>query len=217
MKHNLTNLPVREQKPRISGITMVMDKGLSVRQAEDLVDVAGHLIDYIKLGFGTSLFTNRVEEKVKIYRDHNIDVFAGGTLFEAFVFRNKVDGYREWIKKIGCNTIEISDGAMEMDHGMKCKLISELARDFKVLSEVGNKEADKLIEPERWVEMTIRELEAGSELVIAEARESGTVGIFDEAGNAETGLIDLLISKVKPEKIMWEAPMKTQQIGRAHV
>jgi phosphosulfolactate synthase len=212
MNSLLSNLPERPEKPRDIGVTMVMDKGIGFRQAEDLVMSAGHLIDYIKLGFGTSLFTHGVKEKVSLYKKHGIDVFVGGTLFEAFVYRNQIDNYRVWIEKIGCNAVEISDGSMDMVHEMKCNLIRQFSTDYIVLSEVGNKEADKLISPSRWVEMTENELEAGSRLVIAEARESGTVGIYNRGGEADTDLIDQLLAKVSPDKIMWEAPQKTQQV-----
>jgi phosphosulfolactate synthase len=211
MEINLTMLPAREQKPRKKGITMVMDKGLSVREAEDLIDVAGPLTDYIKLGFGTSLFTGKVKEKVALYLQAGMKVYTGGTLFEAYLLRNQVDDYLRWIEHLGCNTIEVSDGSMEMDHDLKCRYISEFARNFTVLSEVGSKDATVHIEDAVWVEMTMKEISAGSELVIAEARESGTVGIYDNCGKANTSLIDSIMASAGPEKIMWEAPMKSQQ------
>jgi phosphosulfolactate synthase len=211
MEINLTMLPAREQKPRKKGITMVMDKGLSVREAEDLIDVAGPLTDYIKLGFGTSLFTGKVKEKVALYLQAGMKVYTGGTLFEAYLLRNQVDDYLRWIEHLGCNTIEVSDGSMEMDHDLKCRYISEFARNFTVLSEVCSKDATVHIEDAVWVEMTMKEISAGSELVIAEARESGTVGIYDNCGKANTSLIDSIMASAGPEKIMWEAPMKSQQ------
>jgi phosphosulfolactate synthase len=211
MEINLTMLPSREQRPRKLGITMVMDKGLSLREAEDLMDVSGHLIDYIKLGFGTSLFTARVKEKVALYRQAGMKVYTGGTLFEAYLLRNQVDDYLRWIDHLGCDTIEVSDGSMEIDHDEKCGYISDFSRNYCVLSEVGSKDASVHIEDAVWVDMTMKEISAGSALVIAEARESGTVGIYDDSGKANTSLIDAIMSAAGPERIMWEAPMKSQQ------
>lgn len=190
---------------------MVMDKGLSVREAEDLIDSSGHLIDYIKLGFGTSLFTNRVKEKVTAYISGGIKVYVGGTLFEAFAIRDQLDEYRRWIDHLGCDTIEISDGAMDLDHDLKCEYINRFKNEFTVLSEVGSKDANVRIEDESWVEMTKREIEAGSVLVIAEARESGNTGIYDKKGCANTELIDKVINVAGKDMIMWEAPLKSQQ------
>jgi len=211
MEINLTMLPAREQKPRKKGITMVMDKGLSLREAEDLIDVAGNLIDYVKLGFGTSLFTQRVRQKVSLYRKAGMKVYTGGTLFEACLLRNQVSDYLRWIDHLGCDTIEVSDGSMEIDHDEKCGYIREFAKTYSVLSEVGSKDASVHIEDAVWVDMTMKELGAGSELVIAEARESGTVGIYDNSGKANTSLIDAIMAAAGPERIMWEAPVKSQQ------
>ncbi|MFO7723298.1 MAG: phosphosulfolactate synthase [Bacteroidales bacterium] len=211
MEINLTMLPVREHKPRKKGITMVMDKGLSLREAEDLIDVAGHLIDYVKLGFGTSLFTGRVRQKAALYRKAGMKVYAGGTLFEAYLLRNQVDDYLRWIDHLGCDTIEVSDGSMEINHDLKCGYIREFAKNYSVLSEVGSKDASVHIDDAVWVDMTMKEIGAGSELVIAEARESGTVGIYDNCGAANTSLIDAIMAAAGPERIMWEAPLKSQQ------
>jgi phosphosulfolactate synthase len=211
MNSNLSMLPEREPKPRTHGITMVMDKGLSLREAEDLTEVSGHLVDFIKLGFGTSVFTGRVKEKVAVYRDAGIKVYVGGTLFEAFAVRNQVEDYLRWIEYLGCDAVEISDGSMEMDHDEKCGHIGRFAADFTVLSEVGSKDASVHISDDLWVAQTLKEIEAGSKLVIAEARESGTVGIYDKSGKAITSLIDAIMKAAGSERIMWEAPLKSQQ------
>lgn len=207
----LTMLPTREPKPRKNGINMIMDKGLSIREAEDMIDVSGDLIDFVKLGFGTSLFTNRVREKVALYKEAGILVYVGGTLFEAFALRNQVDDYLRWIHDLGCDAVEISDGSMEMNHQDKCGYIRRFAGDFFVLSEVGSKDASVQIDDSVWVDMTMKEIEAGSRLVIAEARESGTVGIYDHDGKANTDLIDAIMEAAGASRIMWEAPLKSQQ------
>jgi len=208
----LKSLPFREIKPRKTGITMVIDKGLSLREAEDLMETAGHLIDFLKLGFGTSVFTKNVKEKVKIYQAAGTKVYVGGTLFEAYAVRGQFDDYLRWIDHLGVDTAEVSDGSMLMGHSMKCEYISMLASNRTVLSEVGAKEADVVYDNTTWIEEMKAELEAGSSYVIAEARESGTVGIYDNKGKADTSLIEDIKSAIPPEKVIWEAPLKPQQV-----
>jgi len=212
MLAELPFLPDRKNKPREAGLTMVMDKGLSLREAEDLVSVAHHLIDYIKLGFGTSLFSNNVEEKIKCYQKAGLKVYLGGTLFEAFLIRNKYEDYKKLINKLGIDMIEVSDGSMEIAHDLKCEYINKLSKEYSVISEVGSKEAGIIIAPNRWITMMQTELAAGSIKVIAEARESGTVGIYRPNGTAHVALINKILAKVSQEKILWEAPLKSQQV-----
>ncbi len=211
MKPNLKMLPTRSEKPRKMGMTMVMDKGLSIRQAEDLIEVGGDLVDFVKLGFGTSLFTSTVKEKIALYRAANIRVYVGGTLFEAFYHRNQLDEFRGWVDYLGCDAIEISDGCIEMAHAEKCEQIRKFSGSHYVLSEVGCKDASVEIPVEEWVSMTLNELSAGSSVVIAEARESGTVGIYDCDGQANSLLIEALMAAAGQDQIMWEAPAKSQQ------
>lgn len=209
---DLPFLPERDPKPRTSGITMVMDKGLSLRETEDFVSVAADYTDFVKLGFGTSVITPQLKEKIRILTKANIRVYLGGTLFEAFIVRNLFDNYKKFIDKLGLDTVEISDGSISLDHNMKCEFIHKLSKDFTVLSEVGSKEAGILIAPGRWTEMMTKELEAGSFKVIGEARESGNVGIYRPSGKAHTALINKILSKVDKDKIIWEAPLKSQQV-----
>jgi phosphosulfolactate synthase len=209
---NLTFLPDRPAKPRQNGIAMVMDKGLSVREAEDFVETAGHLADFVKLGFGTSVAGNKVKEKVKVYRNADIRVYAGGTLFEAFVIRNLFDDYLRYIDQLGLDTVEVSDGSMMMDHDVKCEYIHKLSKTYTVLSEVGSKESGVIIAPGRWIEMLQKELQAGAFKVIGEARESGNVGIYRASGKAHVALINKILAKVQADNLLWEAPLKAQQV-----
>lgn len=208
----LKPLPSRESKPRKTGVTMVMDKGLSLREAQDLMETAGHLIDYLKLGFGTSVFTKNVREKVKVYTGAGAKVYVGGTLFEAFLVRGQFDDYLKWIDFLGVDAAEISDGSMELPHDKKCGYISLLSKNFTVLSEVGAKDAEVVYDHRTWVTEMNAELAAGSSFVIAEARESGTVGIYQKNGKADDSLIDDILASVPADKIIWEAPNKPQQV-----
>ena len=208
---HLPLMPERTKKPRTSGVVMVMDKGLSIREAEDFISVSSDLTDFVKLGFGTSVVTPNVKEKIKLYQEANIKVYLGGTLFEAFMIRNMENEYRQFIDGLGIDTIEISDGSMRIDHAKKCEVIRNLSKNYTVLSEVGAKEAGILIAPARWIEMMETELAAGAFKVIAEARESGTVGIYRPSGKAHTVLINMILSKINIDQILWEAPLKSQQ------
>lgn len=212
MNFAITHIPSRSSKPREEGVTMVMDKGLSMRQAEDLIESSGHLVDLIKLGFGTSLVTPRLKEKVKLYQGSGIRVYLGGTLFEAFVARGQLKDYRKLVDQLGLDMVEVSDGSINMPPKEKCKYITDLAKHFTVLSEVGSKESGILISPAKWVNMMRTELDAGSWKVIAEARESGTVGIYRPSGHAHTALVNRILAKVAAQDILWEAPQKSQQV-----
>jgi phosphosulfolactate synthase len=209
---NLSHLPERNERPRNSGLTMVMDKGISLRHAEDFVESYADYVDFVKLGFGTSVMSKNVKEKIKLYQKAGIKTYLGGTLFEAFVARGKFDDYQKFIDSYGLDTAEVSDGSINIDHESKCKFISTLAKNFTVLSEVGSKEEGIIIHPAKWVSMMKAELEAGSFKVIAEARESGTVGIFHKNGSAHSMLVTRITNKIKVEDIIWETPQKSQQV-----
>ncbi|MCD4745047.1 MAG: phosphosulfolactate synthase [Bacteroidales bacterium] len=211
MNFNLPYLPERPAKPRINGLAMVMDKGLSIREAENFVSSSAELTDFIKLGFGTSAITNNLEQKIKVYKQAGIKVYFGGTLFEAFVIRNMFVSYMELIDKYQLDAVEVSDGSMNMEHQLKCEYIGKLSESYIVLSEVGSKDAEVEITNKEWISQMQSELEAGSFKVIAEARESGTVGIYKSNGKADISLIDEISSKVPLENILWEAPLKSQQ------
>jgi len=212
MNYSLTHIPARAEKPREEGLTMVMDKGLAMRQAEDMIEASGGLIDLVKLGFGTSFVATRLNEKVKLYQKNGIRPYLGGTLFEAFVARGQFKDYRKLVDRLGLDTAEVSDGSINMPQKEKCRYISELAKQCTVLSEVGSKESGILISPSKWVNMMKAELDAGSWKVIAEARESGTVGIYRPSGHAHTQLVNRILAKVPAASIMWEAPQKAQQV-----
>lgn len=209
---SLPFIPERAEKPRKKGITMMMDKGLSMREAENFIEANGNYTDIIKLGFGTAFVTNNLEDKIKLYKENNIRPYFGGTLFEAFHARGMFDEYLKILDKYDLDLAEISDGSIIIPHDEKCELIRKMAKDRTVLSEVGSKDAGILISPGKWIKMMSNELEAGSWKVIAEGRESGTVGVFRPNGTAHTFLINKIIAKVKPEDILWEAPKKNQQV-----
>lgn len=207
----LSHLPDRTTKPRSAGLTMVMDKGLSIHECENLVDGSGVFIDIVKLGFGSSLITPNLERKLAFFKEVKIPVYFGGTLLEAFIIRGQFEDYLRLLDKLKMEYAEISDGSITMPHNEKCHYIERLTKHVTVISEVGSKEEGILIRPNKWIEMMLAELQAGAWKVIAEARESGTVGIYRPNGKAHVVLINKIVSKVPSDKILWEAPQKSQQ------
>ena len=212
MHYFLTDVPERAQKPREKGFTMAMDKGLSVRQAEDFISVCGDYVDIVKLGWATSYVTPNLDAKLNVYREAGIPFYFGGTLFEAFIVRNQFDDYRKVLVKYNMPFAEVSDGSIELDHDVKCEYITKLAEQVTVLSEVGSKDAEKIIPPYKWIELMQKELDAGAWKVIGEARESGNVGLFRSTGEVRSGLVQEILTKIPFEKIIWEAPQKAQQV-----
>lgn len=104
---------------------MVMDKGLSLRQVEDMIETSGTLIDIVKLGWATSYVTPTLSEKVKLYQDAGIPCYFGGTLFEAFYIREQLEDYKRILEKYNMEHCEVSDGSVSMNHDRKCELVSE--------------------------------------------------------------------------------------------
>jgi len=212
MNFNLSQIPVRTQQPRTSGLTMVMDKGLSINEVHNFMSVGGPHVDIVKLGFGTSFVTPNLREKIEVYHSYNMPIYFGGTLFEAFLIRNQFDDYISVCKDYGIKYMEVSDGSISIPHAEKCGYIEKLTQHGTVLSEVGSKDAAHIIPPYKWIELMRAELEAGSSYVIAEAREAGNVGIYRGSGEVREGLVQEILTQIPEEKIIWEAPQKAQQL-----
>lgn len=212
MNFELPYIPERSVKPREKGVTMMMDKGLGLREVENFIEASGHLTDLVKFGFGTSYVTNDLQKKLDCYKESGIRPYFGGTLFEAFYARGKFNDYLRLLDKYKLDLAEVSDGSIIINHDEKCELIHKIAKNRTVLSEVGSKDSGILISPAKWIKMMSTELEAGSWKVIAEGREAGNVGVFRPNGTAHTLLINRIIAKVAPERILWEAPQKNQQV-----
>jgi phosphosulfolactate synthase len=209
---DLLELPERSDKPRDQGLTHVLDRGLSAAGIDELVEVAGPYIDIVKLGWGTAVIAPNLEQKLARYRAHGIPVVLGGTLTEIAIGQGRLEQLLQWIDRLGLVHIEISDGTITLPHDEKLALIERLAKDFRVLSEVGSKDDTKIMAPYRWVKLITEELEAGAWKVITEARESGTVGIFRHDGEVRQGLIDEVTRAIPFERLLFEAPRKDQQV-----
>lgn len=212
MNFNLSQIPLRTEQPRPNGITMVMDKGLSINEVHNLMSIGASHIDILKLGFGTAFVTPNLRQKIEAYNSYNVPVYFGGTLFEAFVIRNQFNEFISVCKDYGLTHVEVSDGSITIPHTEKCGYIEKLTKHFTVLSEVGSKDAAHIIPPYKWIELMRAELEAGSAYVIAEAREAGNVGIYRGSGEVREGLVQEILTQIPEEKILWEAPQKAQQL-----
>ena len=209
---DLLDLPPRTAKPRTEGITHILDRGLSVADVDGLVEVAGDHIDLVKLGWGTAVATGNLEAKLARYKAHRLPAMFGGTLTELAIAQNRLDRLVASLHELEIEHIELSDGTINIEHDRKLELISRLAQEFTVLSEVGSKDNTRIMAPYRWVEQIQSELQAGAWKVIAEARESGSVGIFRHDGEVRQGLVDEIVHAIPAEKILFEAPRKDQQV-----
>jgi phosphosulfolactate synthase len=217
MNQELPHIPERTQQPRESGLTMMMDKGLSIGEAEDFICSSADYTDLVKFGFGTALISKGLEEKISLYKSAGLKPFFGGTLFELFVIRNRFDDFRKMLDKYKVELAEVSDGSMLIPHEEKLEYIRKLSRQVTVVSEVGSKVASVEIPDDQWVSMMKTELATGSWKVIAEARESGTTGIYQNDGSANVRLIDEIIQQITVEDVIWEAPNKGQQVWFIHL
>ena len=214
MNFNLLNIPARTTQPRKTGLTMVNDKGLSMREAQNVLSIASSYIDIIKLSFGTSAVTPRLKEKISLYKSYNIPVYFGGLLFEAFVIRNQFQSFINLLKEYEISLIEISDGNINISHKSKCDFIRSLSKMGTVISEIGSKDRDKVrvTPPYKWIELIKTELDAGSEYIITEAKELGDEGLYRNSGEVREGLVAEILNEIPAEKIIWEAPRKEQQL-----
>jgi phosphosulfolactate synthase len=214
MNFPMQKIPLRSAQPRTNGITMVSDNGLSLGDARNLLSVAAPYIDMVKLSFGTGLVTLNLDEKIQLYQSNNIPVFFGGLLFEAFVIRNQMDEYLKMVEAYHISYFEVSDGAIDISHKQKCEYIQLFARLGTVISEIGSKDKDKIrvTPPYQWIQLIQEELNAGSAYIIAEAKESGTEGLYRNSGEVREGLVNQILTQIPAEKLIWEAPQKDQQL-----
>jgi phosphosulfolactate synthase len=190
----------------------VIDRGLSIAEVDGLLEVSGASVDVVKLGWGTALVTANLKPKLELFGAHGIPVVLGGTLTEIAIRQGRVDGLVAWLRELGLRHVEISDGTITLEADVKRELIERLSREFIVLAEVGSKDADFIMAPYIWVEQIERDLAAGAWKVIAEARESGTAGIYRANGEVRTGLIDEIAHAIDPDRLIFDAPLQRQQV-----
>jgi phosphosulfolactate synthase len=204
-------LPERTAKPRITGLTHVLDKGLSLVQLQSLIETGGTSIDFIKLGWGTAYVSNGVKAKVAMCRGAGINLCLGGTLFEIAVRQGRLHAYVRWLHRLGIKHIEVSNGAVDLPVQRKRALIRTLSAELRVIAEVGSKDSSRPVIAAEWVEEMAGDLEAGASLLIAEGRESGTVGLYHADGAVREELVEAITETLPAGRVLFEAPRKEQQ------
>jgi phosphosulfolactate synthase len=207
-------LPSRATKPRSTGLTMVIDGGIPLKQFADIISSTPELIDFVKFGWGTAIVTGGLQQKIDVLREHGIGFYLGGTLFEKYVMQERFDDYKRFCVELGCEHVEVSNGTVTMSNAEKASYIRKLAGDFTVVSEVGFKDPDRSeqLPPSKWIEYINEDLAAGATMVTLEARESGKSGICRPDGALRFGLIeDVLSAGVGQDQLLFEAPTTTLQ------
>ena len=204
-------LPARAAKPRSRGITHVLDSGLTPEATRAFLGQAGHLVDIVKVGWGIGYVDPALSTRVGICTDHGCPVSLGGTLFEVAALQDRVSELRDWSLSVGMTHIEVSNGLRALSASRKHALVRELAADFVVLAETGAKEGNYPPTPAEWAEEMARDLEAGATWVVAEGRESGTVGLYHADQGIREDLVSAILTWIPPDKVIFEAPGKSQQ------
>ncbi|WP_409272099.1 phosphosulfolactate synthase [Neobacillus sp. SCS-31] len=212
MNYTGLDLPEREAKPRFKGVTVLIDNGVPEGFFADTIKCASRYVDFVKFGWGTSIVSPSLQNKISILQEHGVGYFFGGTLFEKFLSQNKLDDYYDYCKQFCCMHVEISNGTLPMPNKEKARHITNFSKEFTVFSEVGNKDSSVTSSPSEWLECIEEDLEAGAAKVITEARESGTSGICQANGEMRFDIVnDILVSSIPLERILFEAPTKKMQ------
>jgi phosphosulfolactate synthase len=206
------DLPERPAKPRETGLTHVIDTGLSPVDAANLMKTAAQHIDLIRLGFGSAYVTGALQEKVDLYQASGVPVALGGTLTELAWLQGRVEQLSDWLKELGVEHVEVSSGTVAIPPEQKAELIQSLSGDFTVYAEVGEKDPDAIMAPYVWLELIEQALAAGASKVVCEGRASGDAGLYRRDGEARTGLIDEILHQVDFHRLIFEAPQRHQQV-----
>jgi phosphosulfolactate synthase len=208
------HLPGRETKPRLSGLTMMMDGGLPTGAFIDLIESFAEHVDVVKFGWGTSLVTPDIQRKIDVLAAHDVDFYFGGTMFEKFISQGQFEQWRRVCDSYGCRSVEVSNGTIDLSNEEKARYASILCPDFRVFSEVGLKDSalSESMTPDMWLAYIRQDLDAGADYVITEARETGSSGICHANGELRADLMDeILGSDVDVSQLLFEAPNKALQ------
>lgn len=211
MLNALLDLPTRAEKPRSSGITSVYDI-LSYAQLEVLLHEFHPFIDLAKLGMGTAFITPKLKEKLSLYRQYDIKVQTGGTLFEKFYSQDKLENLKLFLSRSKIEYVEVSNGSVDLNLEKRLEIIDDFKKDFYVISEIGSKDVDHVMAPSIWVNELRMLLDAGCEYVITEGRASGTAGIYRKSGEIREGLIDEILREIPIDRVIFEAPKPSMQM-----
>ncbi len=202
----------RAQKPRKSGLNHVLDKGCPLGTARDLLRQMAAFIDIWKFGWGSAYLDRTIREKVAALKSANVKSCTGGTLLEIAWLQGRAADMLRFAADVGFDCVEVSDGATDMPLSEKRSLISRAReRGFEVLSEIGSKDPKKEVHPELWLAEADGDVAAGADWIVAEGRESGTVGLYQSDGQIRRGLVDVLTQSSHAGRIIYESPQRAQQ------
>jgi phosphosulfolactate synthase len=204
-------LPARAAKPRSRGITHVLDSGLTTGGTQAFLGQTAHLVDIVKVGWGIGYVDPELPTRVGICTSHGCPVSLGGTLFEVAALQDRVGELRDWALQSGITHLEVSNGLRALPASRKQALIRDLADDFVILAETGAKEGNYPPTPREWADEMARDLDAGATWLIAEGRESGTVGLYHPDRGVREDLVSAIVSWIPQDKVIFEAPGKSQQ------
>jgi phosphosulfolactate synthase len=204
-------LPNRSAKPRRTGVTHVLDKGMAVRDVESVLGVCGPHLDIWKLGWGTAYLDPGLGAKLELLAEHGVLACTGGTLLEVAWHQGKVSEYLDWAESLGFPCVEVSCGVVSMTTDERRALVKRAAERFTVLSEVGAKDPHVGVAASAWAEEAADDLAAGATWVVTEGRESGTVGLFEADGSVREAVVDAVVEAVGLGALVFEAPQKDQQ------
>jgi phosphosulfolactate synthase len=205
------DLPARTAKPRGTGITHVLDRGIPLAQSADLLAMSEPYVDVWKLGWGISYLDPNLAAKLELLGTHGVLASPGGTLLEIAWAQGRAMEFLDWARRCGFPCVEVSDGTVRMDQVAKRELIAEAARHFIVLAEVGPKDPSVQMIPAQWAQALSHDLEAGATWALAEGRASGTAGIYDASGTVREDVVAALVSVTGPDFLVFEAPRESQQ------
>jgi phosphosulfolactate synthase len=211
MTPDFLTLPARPAKPRATGMTHVLDRGLPTPQARGWVEAAGAFVDIWKFGWGTAYLDRELTAKLALLAEHGVKACLGGTLLEIAWSQGRIEQCLRWAEDSGVPLVEVSRGVMPMSLADKARLIERAARSFTVLAEVGTKHPARQLELGEWKSEVSDDLAAGAWLVVTEGRESGTVGTYDHSGAVIEEVIEAVVGVAGHERILFEAPRKEQQ------
>jgi len=206
------DLPERTSGKRTYGITSIVDFGIPTKELENILSDYSHIIDIAKLGIGSAYVTPNVKKKIELYEEYDVIPYCGGTLFEKAYHQNKVSEYAAYLKRLGIEWIEISNGTVDIPLENRLELVSHLKTDFHVIAEVGSKDANKQMSTSEWVEEVRSLLDAGCKYVITEGRDSGTSGIYEKNGMIKSNVVNELLEEIDSKKIIFEAPHPKHQM-----
>jgi len=205
------NVPTRSFKPRSRSITHVLDSGLTLEGTRAFLEQNSGLADIVKVGWGIGYVDPMLGRRVRLCAGYSCPVCLGGTLLEVAAMQDRVGELRDWALGLGITHVEVSNGLRALPDSRKHALVRELATDFVVLAETGAKEGGYPPTPAGWAEEMTRDLDAGASWVIAEGRESGTVGLYQPDHTVREDLVAGILDWIPPDRVIFEAPGKNQQ------